>query len=334
MSELNKPWAPSSDLTIYLILLSILLYFIGLRDVEVGSDTAAYFKYFDYIKYGEDFEGAERIEIGFYWLTQVIAYFTDSKNAYLAVIFFIQFVGITSAFNKKSELFKPYILLTLVWLSYPFFYSITLNVIRQGLAFVFVIYAVDAKLQQKKYAPYFFLLLGATFHYATFLYVISFLLLALKVTTKRMVLLWFACAICAGIGLTQEFISWLFTAALGNSPYFMSYLDSSVNNEYDVSFRFHFVVFSALPIGYYYLTQQFVAEEQGNTFIFRLYLAMNTLYLFTISLPYSDRFALASWLLIPFLINLNFLYEIQAQKIFAAIVSILSVVVFSYYLLF
>lgn len=334
MNLIESSQIKSASLIGYLILLSILLYFIGMREVEVGADTATYLKYFDYIKYGDDFDGAERIEIGFYWLTQAIAYFTDSKSAYLAVIFFIQFVGITSAFNKESELFKPYILLTLVWLSYPFFYSITLNVIRQGLAFVFVIYAIDAKLQQKKYAAYFLLLLGATFHYATLLYAISFFLLALKVTTKRMVLLWFACTICAGIGLTQEFISWLLSALLSGSSYFMSYIDSSVNNEYDLGFRFHFVVFSALPIAYYYLTQQFVAEEQENTFVFRLYLAMNTLYLFTTSLPYSDRFALASWLLIPFMINLNFLYEIQAQKIFAAIVSILSVVVFSYYLLF
>lgn len=129
MNDSKKLQVVTVDIVVYVALFFFLLYFIGMRGEEIGTDTSTYLKYFDYIKYGDPFPGAERIEIGFRWLTQAISYFTESKTVYLMVIFFIQFVGITSTFNKKNKLFKPYLLITLVWLAYPFFYSITLNVI-------------------------------------------------------------------------------------------------------------------------------------------------------------------------------------------------------------
>lgn len=198
---------------------------------------------------------------------------------------------------------------------------------------MFVIYAIDAKLQGKKYTPYLFLFLGVMFHYATLLYVFCFLMLELKLASKQLVSFWFACLISAALGLTRELAPWVASALVGDNSYFMSYIDSTVDSDYVLGFRVQFVIFSALPIAYYYLSCPFVTETQGNTYIFRLYLAMNILYLFTTSLPFSDRFALASWLLIPFMINLEFLQAIQAQRKLMGIAAIFASIVFSYYLL-
>lgn len=319
----------------YIFLVTAGIYFIGMRGVDVGSDTAVYFKYFDFVKYGDSFEGAERIEIGFYWLTKVISYFTDSKNVYLSIIFLIQFIGTTSALYKKSETFKPYLLIALIWLSYPFFYSITLNVIRQGLAFVFVIYAIDAKLQNRKYSPYVLLLLGTLFHYATLLYMICFIVLELKPKFIMLLWFWFLTVIFAFFGWIDEVIQSLLRMIIGDNQYYSSYLDSSINIDYAVGFRIDFVIFSALPIAYYFLLKKYKSENlNGFSFVFTLYLAMNIFYLCFASFPYSDRFALASWLLIPLMIDLNFLRRIRMLRVFKQLIVCSSIMVFTYYLFF
>lgn len=319
----------------YIFLAIAGVYFIGMRGVGIGTDTPIYFKYFDFVKYGDDFEGAARVEIGFYWLTKIISYFTDSKNVYLSIIFLIQFLGITSVLYKKSEIFRPYLFVALIWLSYPFFYSITLNVIRQGLAFVFVVYAIDAKLQNKKYSPYILLLLGTLFHYATLLYILCFIALELKPKFITLLWFWFFAVIFAFFGWTEEIISLLLKLVIGDNPYYSSYLDSSVNVDYVRGFRIDFVIFSALPIAYYFLLKKYKNEvKDGFTFIFSLYLALNIIYLCFASFPYNDRFALASWLLIPFMMDFIFLRNIRMSRIFKELIVCSSVMVFSYYLFF
>lgn len=323
------------QLVAYIFLVIAGIYFIGMRGVDVGSDTAVYFKYFDFVKYGDIFEGSERIEIGFYWLTKIISYFTDSKNVYLSIIFLIQFIGITSALYKKSEIFKPYLLIALIWLSYPFFYSITLNVIRQGLAFVFVIYAIDAKLQNRKYSPYTLLLLGTLFHYATLLYMICFIVLKLKPKFITILWFWFLAVIFAFFGWIDEVTQSLLRMIIGDNQYYASYLDSSINMDYAVGFRIDFVIFSALPIAYYFLLKKYKSENvNGNLFVFTLYVSMNIFYLSFSSFPYSDRFALASWLLIPLMLDINFLRKIRMLRFFKQTIVCLSIMVFSYYLFF
>lgn len=323
------------QLVAYIFLVIAGIYFIGMRGVDVGSDTAVYFQYFDFVKYGDSFEGLERIEIGFFWLTKIISYFTDSENIYLSIIFLIQFIGITSALYKKSEVFKPYLIIALVWLSYPFFYSITLNVIRQGLAFVFVIYAIDAKLQNRKYSPYALLLLGTLFHYATLLYMICFIVLELKPKFITLLWFWFLAVIFAFFGWIDQTIQSLLRIIIGDNLYYSSYLDSSINIDYAVGFRIDFVIFSALPIAYYFLLKKYKSKSvEGFPFVFTLYLAMNIFYLSFSSFPYSDRFALASWLLIPLMIDLNFLRKIRMLKVFKQLIACSSIVVFTYYLFF
>lgn len=321
----------------YILLTGILTYFVGMRDVDKGTDTFAYSMYFDFVKYGKYFEGVNRIEIGFYWLTKIITLFTDSKKVYFSIIFFIQIIGITSAIYKRSEMFKPYLLITLVWLSFPFFYSITLNVLRQGLAFVFVIYSIDAKLQNKKYFPYVLLLLGTLFHYATILYLICFLILELK--PKPIVLLywWFSAMLLSFLGIIVKFTRPLLEFALGHSHY-STYLDICLNPTSVLGFRLSFAIFSSLPIVYYLFQKKYNNEYQSVPqflefqFVLSLYLVLNIIYLVFADFAYNDRIALVAWLLMPLMININYLQRIKLLGFFTIAICFSSIVVTSYYL--
>lgn len=319
----------------YILLLIPGIYFIGMRGEDIGSDTHVYFKYFDFVKYGESFIGAERIEIGFYGLTKLISNFTDSKNVYLSIIFLIQFIGISSAIFKKNDTFKPYFFIALIWLSCPFFYSFTLNVLRQGLAFVFVVYAIDAKLQNKKFSPYILLSLGTLFHYATVLYIFCFLISELKQKTVVFIWAWLLAVLLAFSGWAERIFQWILVLIVGNNPYYATYLDSSFDADYSAGFKIEFVIFSILPIAYYFLLKKYSYENVTSfSFVFSIYLIMNIVYLCFASIPYSDRFALASWVLIPLMINFNFLKKVGLLNLFKVSITFSSIFVFSYYLFF
>lgn len=322
------------ELAAYILLGVVATYFVGTRGEAVGSDTATYFQFFDYVNFGSDLEASfSRIEIGFYWLTKIIGYFTDSKELYLSIIFAIQFVGITSALSKKSEIFKPYLFMALIWLSFPFFYSISLNVIRQGLAFVFVIYAIDLKLQNKKYTPYMLLLLGGLFHYATFLYFIGFIVVDLRLRYKQLLFIWFVMASVSFFGLIDKIILFLLERAVGLDPYFSTYLNSSIDESYVKGFRFDFFIFSALPIFYNYVLMRYGNENNEElSLIFKLYLSMNILYWCFTGFPFNDRFAIASWLLMPLMIDFNFLKMLKLNYLFTFLIPISSISIFYYYL--
>lgn len=325
----------SMYLCTYVLLTVLLTYFIGMRAADLGSDTAMYLKYFDFVKYGEPFIGAERIEVGFLLLTKLISLFTGSKNTYLAIIFLIQFIGITSALGKKDAVFKPYLVTALVWLSFPFFYSITLNVLRQGLAFVFVVYAIDAKLYNKKYLPYVLLLLGALLHYPCFLYVLCFIALEFRPKYTTMLWAWFFTVLLASLGWLEKIVFLFLKLVVGSNQYFSRYLDSSIDAGYVTGFKLHFVIVSAVPIAYYFFIKQYQSANLVRvTYVFTLYLTMNIFYLCIVGIPYNDRVAMASWLLIPLMIDYDFIEKIGFLKFFKILIPFFSIMIFSYYVFF
>lgn len=317
----------------YILLGIFATYFIGTRAESIGSDTATYNQFFDYVKFGTDLDANfSRIEIGFYWLTKLISYFTDSKELYLSIIFLIQFIGITSLLSKKSNVFKPYLILTLIWFSFPFFYSITLNVLRQGLAFVFVIYAIDVRLQNKRVLPYILLLAGVLFHYATLLYIIGFIAVDACIKSRHILLIWLVMILMSFLGLMDKFILFILKNLVGLDPYFSTYLNSSIDDNYLTGFRFDFLIFSAIPVFYYHAIKRFGGVDEEISLIFKLYLSMNIIYWCFTDFPFNDRFAIASWLLMPLLINFAFLKKIRLFNFFKVIMTISSVCVFYYYL--
>jgi hypothetical protein len=325
----------SVSLLAYLSLGFIFTLIVGMRGEQVGSDTATYLQFFEAVREGGDL-GPEfsRLEVGFVYLTKVISVFTASPQYYLSIIFAIQFFGITSGFLKKSPQFKPYLFVALIWLSFPFFYSITLNVLRQGLAFVFVIYAIDLKLRGKRYLPYALLLAGVAVHYAVALYFFAFVVLELSFGTLQLIRIWSITVLASSVGLVDRVVIPLLKMLVGDSIYFSTYIDLSINEDYVTGFKLHFLLMSVLPVAYYLALRRRSSEQAAEiSLVFRVYLVVNMIYWIVISLPFNDRIAVASWLLFPLMINFKHL-ELFGLYRPAKIVLPLSALGLAFYYLF
>jgi EpsG family len=288
------------------------------RPDHVGADTETYIRYFYEVRNGfftiDDFA---RIEPGFYWFTYLIAHLTDSPAVYFFIIFVFQFVGIATAFGKQAENFSTWLYLPLVWLSYPFFYSLSLNVLRQGMAFVFVIYALDQRICGNRLAAYALVFVATAFHQASILFLFPLLVLDIRLATRWLIAAWFLFAAASAFGALPAFIDALLRGAIsmGIGSHFFSYADSDAYG-YETGLRLQFLLFSSTPVVlYWFLRRHGLTLNRESMITFQFYLSINILYFLAVGFAYSDRVALLSWLLLPFLVSIYSLDEKTRKRL-------------------
>jgi len=290
--------------------LAVFLLGILFADGTFGadSDKLAYTVYFDAISGHLGIpEGFERMEPGFHALTWLMASLTNSTFTYFWVIFVIQFIGLTCRIGKRSPLFSDRFYLALLWLAFPFFYSLSLNVLRQGIALVFVLYALDAEITNRRLRSLVMLFGGIAFHASSVIYLPVILALRWRLTSLRCLLaIWFVCVACSAVGLPQQIINTLESlipaSIQAQYPYYFSYLTGQLAQDYDTGFKLRFLLFSSLPLAGF-LAVRWLGFRPGKDFhyVLRVYLAVNALFFFFGYIPFSDRIALLSWQLMPIL---------------------------------
>jgi EpsG family len=296
------------NLVIYVVLTIFLAFLFGFRSVDIGADTETYLVFFESISLDapliDDFL---RIEPGFYWITWLISCISASPSVYLFTIFVIQFLGVTSGIGKRSVLLTHYFYLTLVWLAFPLFYALTLNVLRQGLAFVLIIYAIDQRFQGRKISAYLLIISATQFHYAMGLYLLGFAIADYGPRLSKLVIIWLSMIVLAFFGFfgfVVEFVLQILVI-LGLKIQFVSYSQGVNLVDYQVGFRWDFIIVSTFPILYLLIMRICGIElTKECLYVSRLYIVTNALYFAFIDFPYNDRLALMSWAMIPLVVNI------------------------------
>ncbi|WP_343659578.1 EpsG family protein [Ralstonia sp.] len=290
---------------LYIVAGMLLAALFAAADFGADSDKTAYALYFDAIAHNLGVPtGFERIEPGFYGFTWLVSHITESAYTYFWLIFSFQFFGITSFWGKRSPLFRDGIYSALLWLAFPMFYSLSLNVLRQGMALVFVIYALDAELTGRRYRPFVLIGLGALFHASTLIFAPALLILRLNWRLRTFLLIWLLCVVAAAAMLPQQLVALLANAIppgiSEQYPYYFSYLTGELAETYDTGLKLRFLAFSAIPILAWVMVRQFrFAVDRDCLQVLKLYLLLNALFFFIGHIPFSDRIALLSWQLMP-----------------------------------
>jgi hypothetical protein len=292
----------------FYIAFTILLTIVYMSvDIDIAADKPAYELLFSYLLNDMGVPtGFERVEPAFLAFTWLVAKLTNSTDFFFSLIFATVFLGLTCKTGKSSPLFRDRFYLVVLWLSFPFFYSLSINVLRQGIALVFVIYALDAEMSRRKYRSMALLLLSMMFHFSTAIFIPIFLLLRCKIGLRLLLAFWALCVVCAILSIPQHLITMaaeLTPASLQEKfPYYFSYLTGQLTDEYDMSFKFRFLAFSALPLIVLFACKLFKFQVSNDcVFLLKVYLALNGFFFLIGYIPFSDRVALLSWQLMPML---------------------------------
>nr|WKF58542.1 hypothetical protein HUO10_003042 [Paraburkholderia busanensis] len=290
---------------LYLVAGLLIALVYASASVGIDSDKPAYELYFSYLAHNMGVPvGFDRVEPAFFALTWLVAKLTNSTYFYFWLIFSIEFFGLTCRAGKRSPMLRERFFLVLLWLGFPFFYSLSINAVRQGLALVFVIYAIDAELSGRRFRPFILLAMGTLFHFSTAIYAPLFLLLRKNARLRVVVAFWLICVVCAILAIPQHLITW----AASNTPpslqeqfpYYYSYLTGQLTTVYDTGFKFRFLAFSALPLAALFVGRAFAFDiDRDCAFVLKIYLVLNGLFFLIGYIPFSDRIALLSWQLMP-----------------------------------
>ena len=285
-----------------LILVFIVLYF-GFRD-PYGSwqylgDTHRYTELFNYFKDGGNL--LDKRDIGFYYFMKICSSLLPVNIFYLLCAYLyvvLPYFCYRYWFNDGALVA---LLLTISSLS---FFGFGINGIRNGLATSIFLYAmIDFKYPIMRYI---LLAIAAAFHNSLLLPILGLAMTKYEIAPIQLMKVWLASlgfVLVVGSDLVEylnNLLNFFNLETERSSIYFSNYIDE---NFFEFRFRWDFVIYSLVPIvfGYRYVYILGYIDRRYLKLL-NLYTIINTIWLFCIYLPYTNRIAYLSWFVAPMVV--------------------------------
>lgn len=175
-------------------------------------------------------------------------------------------------------------------------FSYATNGIKAGAAASIFMLAVAYRDNWKAYVP--LLLISLGFHHSMVLPIAAFVLSLLNRNTKLYIAVWLCCVFLALAHIT--FFQRIFASLAdeGGAAYLES-ADSDWGGK--TGFRWDFVLYSAMPVlvGYWTLFIRNIQVNRLYTFMLRVYLTVNSVWMLCMYAEYTNRIAYLSWCMYP-----------------------------------
>ncbi len=331
---------PAKIENIIISLLSLFyILFIGLRDSSMGTDTARYVSYFEYVLHidslTEYINGVRDAGIGFFLIAKIATFFSANPQLYLLVLacfYILLCVRFVYEISHRNRL-----LLLFAFIACFFFYSMGVNVLKSGIALMFILNGVSADIKQKR-IKWLFFTMGFLVHATSILFIAAWFVLKWlkKFKLKTAYSVWGISVVlsAAGFGLKAilNAINISFIQAFITDYGYSSYVEGS-NTSYTVGFRLDFTVFSLAFIVFGVWMYKKIKDETYRRLLC-CYILLNAFFVLAYDVPYSDRIGLISWVLIPVILCYPFVQHKIAynRKIFSWYAFTLGVGIFSFIL--
>ena len=286
--------------TVFVLLLALMVsYDISTRPINMEGDTLAYHDF--YIDLVNGIIGP--FDPAFLYLSGSLVYF---EMTYVALFWLVPFFLIISYFLIASTFFGkasvlPVSLVACLTL-FPFFFSLSANVIRQGFAVILLTFALSMLYGGKRWWAFCFLLFAVLFDKSA-LICLPLILWNAKLSNisfSRLFKIWSLVSIVSYLGWFSMLSNFVFSqlSLLGIA---LNYSQSE-GSVYVAGFRWDFWLFSSFPIVCMYLYKKIVAEPVLKEENFMAFVAsLGILHIALLDVTYNDRFGVYGWFYYPIL---------------------------------
>lgn len=303
--DIKKKHYNSISTVFALVLLLVIAFLFGLRDLDVGSDT-------DMVRV--QFEYHEKIDFGFQFvfdlLIVVVSQFTDNYHIFLLVLSLL-FTGLIFSsillLSKRTDL--NIFLVSFSFVSFYFFEQLGINIVRQGVSLAFFLLAVSLYFKDPTKYKYWIIpmILGVGFHITTIivLFVFGLVVLFKKLKIAYYYALYFLVLIISAVGGSVlsfgPLLSYFFLVDSQRADFY-------INNEndlgYEVGFKTQFAIFSTLFLGIFTFINAKILHYENESYeiLLKYYMVMSSVFFLMFQIPFSDRWGMMSWITIPFLL--------------------------------
>lgn len=300
--ELPSPGARTWDSVLFGAATVYSLYFCGLREVNVGTDTPSYLQYYTLIAQESGFAATSRVRVEwlFYALVKLISATVANERFYLFVVHLLFLIPFRRFLAKVGGPNRG--VLFLLYVSCFFYYSLNLNVVRNAVAIGLALPAVWYY-HQKRFVPALLLLLIAVqFHFTGLIAVGSLLAMSgLPGIHIRILAVFLLVLVVAALGFKLTSL----LPYVGFSSLFQAKLEGYGNRTslYQTGFRPDFALFNLVFLGVGIQCRKNFGPDSFYYFAVTLYGLLSCAFVLSFQIPYSDRVGLWSWVLIPVIVG-------------------------------
>ncbi|MBU7449874.1 EpsG family protein [Leuconostoc citreum] len=298
---------------IYSISLSILFFSIYLfllsKQNLFQSDMIAYFNNLQSIHYLVSFNTISDIfrqidfEKGFIILQVIVGFCTNNAQTYglimYTLILLLPLIAASYYFGLESV---PFIMLHYVF--FNIFNTVSLIVIRQGLAIGILLISLTVYLRGHKKIATMLMLISAQFHSTVYIMLVAFIIIELfKINLKFLLYVWGFTSLLYVMSWNQNIIQYL----PFNSKFLVNYTGSLWNEQSTIYGQspnsIKYLLFSAIFLLFIlFLKKFFLIDDNNMSFFVKVYVIWNTVFLLFGFVAFSSRIALYSWILFPFIV--------------------------------
>lgn len=267
---------------------------VGLRGINVGTDTHAYAGFFLSMREGLV---ATRFEPGFVLVTRALSATGMSVTAYQACLFGLLLLTVVVstrryfAYLGSERSYLTFLTAALMCLLLsPVLVNASLNAVRQGLASLLVFTALLSFCQHRWRDFVLFGVLATSFHYSSLLYLLFAPALLLSTRSLRIVAALAFLAYCSGLTMIL--------VRIGAPAVYTTVMDYSANATFRAGVRVDFAVFSI----FWYVLPYMVSRLVRTPFSERvkrsasIYLVLVLPFFLVGWGNYSNRYLLPAWL--------------------------------------
>lgn len=228
--------------------------------------------------------------------------------SYIALFFIYALIYVGCQLLAVKRLFPQYCAVAFIILVTSFsFFGYGFNGMRNGAACALVMLAFT---ERKLIYQLLLFVIACSFHLAVIIPIIVFYIIKVYKKSSFYITLWLICVI----------FNFIFKDFLGDLAWLTEQFDddrtkylNSTFEDVDITFsntgfRWDFVIYSSVPIilGFYSLFKLGITHKRYIDFL-NTYILTNSLWLFTIWIPYTNRFAYLSWFLYPIVLFYPFI---------------------------
>lgn len=302
IDELNNKEINNFIMFVYV---GILIVFLS-STREVFNDSARYLLALEYYKsltFLEMLTDDITKDIGFRSYIWLVGQF-DSYLLFplTTLIFYLSYKALINEVSKNSEI-QCFILILLITL--PAFWQMTFSALRQSMSLSIIFASLVLLIRGRVNKAILICCISIIFHKSALIFLLCIILCSIRfINIKTILIGYISIVLLSFIGLNQILfekaeLSFLFSEQKD------IYLSSSVDY-YKTGFRIDFFLMSIFPLLFIPLrcyNSLTTSLEPMHQLLLKLYLMLNGVYFFMNFIPFSDRIAAYSWVLIPLLLG-------------------------------
>ncbi|MCU1772398.1 EpsG family protein [Pseudomonas sp. 13B_3.2_Bac1] len=289
--------------------IAVVSHDVSNRPFDMEGDTAVYINFFNDLNSGLE-NPFQTFEPGFIGIVRVFGYLSLD---YQSFFYFITFMFLWSYYFLIKAIFgvqsRWSLIVFAAVLFYPFFFSLTANVIRQGFAMCFINLSLYCATRGYWKRGVIHTIIATLFHKSSIIYfpVILFRRLVLKVGVSGLMVLWLGFSLASYLKLFVLLVSVLFDLSFS---YGLAVNYNDVGDiDYITGFRWDFWAFSSVAVILLVVLKLLGGElNKRETYIFYVCALLSCLHIAMFDVAYNDRFGVYSWIYYP----LELAYVIRA----------------------